>query len=103
MSNESVKVESSKVAIKVTFTIPPLDPITEMYDSKNCKPFLVAEGAKFVKPEPGDYSYSGMHDNGPLPTLKEGGSYSELIGCVNEASKNSDTLLTKLIKEQKKV
>lgn len=52
------------------------------------------------QPDAGDYSYSGMHDHGTLPKLKEGGEFSLMIGLVNEARKHSDELLTRIIKEE---
>jgi len=54
-----------------------------------------------IKPEPGDYSYSGMHDHGPLPQPKEGGNFSQIIGLVNEAKKASDLYLTEVIEKEK--
>lgn len=54
-----------------------------------------------TKPQGGDYSYSGMHDHGPLPLPKEGGDLAKLIGMVNEARKHSDEILTKLIDDEK--
>jgi hypothetical protein len=53
------------------------------------------------QPKGGDYSYSGMHDHGPLPAPKEGGEFSLLIDIVQQAKKNSDELLTKIIQEEK--
>ena len=55
----------------------------------------------FTKPEPGDYSYSGMHDHGPLPAPKEGGQFAQMIGLVSAAKKASDEYLTKLIAKEK--
>ncbi len=54
-----------------------------------------------IQPEPGDYGYSGMHDHGPLPTLKEGGRFAQLISLVNEGKKASDKYLTEVIQEGK--
>jgi hypothetical protein len=53
-----------------------------------------------LQPDAGDYSYSGMHDHGALPKLKEGGDFSLMIGLANEARKHSDELLTRIIKEE---
>lgn len=53
------------------------------------------------KPEPGDYNYSGMHDQGPLPEPKEGGQFSHIIGLVNAAKKASDAYLTEVIEKEK--
>ena len=55
------------------------------------------------KPEPGDYSYSGMHDQGPLPELKEGGQFAQIIGLVNAAKKASDAYLTEVIEKEKEL
>lgn len=53
-----------------------------------------------MQPDAGDYSYSGMHDHGVLPKLKEGGDFSLMIGLANEARKHSDELLTRIIREE---
>lgn len=58
---------------------------------------------KYIKPEAGDYSYSGMHDHGPLPPPKEGGEFAQIIGLVNAAKKQSDSYLTELIEKEKEV
>ena len=55
----------------------------------------------YIKPEPGDYSYSGMHDHGPLPQPKEGGQFAQIVGLVNEAKKASDSYLTEVIEKEK--
>ena len=55
----------------------------------------------FKKPEPGDYSYSGMHDHGPLPPPKEGGQFAQIIGLVSAAKKASDEYLTAVIEKEK--
>uniref|UniRef100_A0A7S0C2U4 Uncharacterized protein n=1 Tax=Proboscia inermis TaxID=420281 RepID=A0A7S0C2U4_9STRA len=60
------------------------------------------ENVKATKPLPGDFTYSGMHDHGPLPILKEGGPFSTLIGCVKRARDSSDELLTNIIESEKK-
>jgi hypothetical protein len=43
-----------------------------------------------------------MHDQGPLPQLKEGGPIAFLIGCARLAKEHSDGFLTKRIEEEKK-
>lgn len=43
-----------------------------------------------------------MHDQGPLPKSKEGGPYTQLIGCLEKAKTESDMFLTNVIKEEKK-
>ena len=60
------------------------------------------EGAKPVKPEPGDFSYSGMHDQGPLPELREGGDIAVLLGCAQHGKTFNDEFLTKAIQDEKK-
>lgn len=53
------------------------------------------------QPEPGDYSYSGMHDQGPLPKPIEGGKFAQIIGFVNAAKRASDAFLTEVIEKEK--
>mmetsp|Transcript_607 Transcript_607/g.963 ORF Transcript_607/g.963 Transcript_607/m.963 type:complete len:139 (+) Transcript_607:44-460(+) len=60
------------------------------------------EGSKPVKPQPGDDTYSGMHDQGPLPELKEGGTTAVLLGCVKAAKEFNDHFLTERIQEENK-
>ncbi|KAG7348778.1 hypothetical protein IV203_011375 [Nitzschia inconspicua] len=59
------------------------------------------KGTKPVAPQPGDYSYSGMHDQGPLPDLKQGGPMALLLGCVEGAKEYNNSFLTTLIEEEK--
>ncbi|KAG7363924.1 hypothetical protein IV203_037126 [Nitzschia inconspicua] len=59
------------------------------------------KGTKPVAPQPGDYSYSGMHDQGPLPDLKQGGPMALLLGCVEGAKEYNISFLTTLIEEEK--
>jgi hypothetical protein len=42
-----------------------------------------------------------MHDDGPLPTLQEGGVMSQLIACVQKAKDTNDEYLTGIIEEEK--
>jgi hypothetical protein len=42
-----------------------------------------------------------MHDHGPLPLPKEGGDIALLIDVVQQAKKNSDKLLTRIIEEER--
>lgn len=53
------------------------------------------------QPDAGDYSYSGMHDHGPLPAPREGGDVALLIGCVEATKRCSDEFLTDVIKKEK--
>lgn len=77
--------------------------VEQTFDATNCTPAILGLPAMVdpVKPKGGDYSYSGMHDHGPLPAPKEGGEFSLLIDIVQQAKKNSDELLTKIIQEEK--
>ena len=42
-----------------------------------------------------------MHDQGPLPALKEGGPIAFLIGCTRLAKEHNDAFLTKCIEQEK--
>ena len=55
----------------------------------------------YTQPHAGDFSYSGMHDDGPLPALQEGGVMSQLIACVQKAKETNDEYLTGIIEEEK--
>ena len=44
-----------------------------------------------------------MHDQGPLPELKEGGQFAQIIGLVNAAKKASDAYLTEVIEKEKEL
>lgn len=44
--------------------------------------------------EPGSSSFSGRHDNGLLPPLREGGVWGQVIRAVAGAKEDSDTFLT---------
>lgn len=54
-----------------------------------------------MKPQPGDYSYSGMHDSGPLPPPKEGGPMADLISYIHAAKGACDEYLTAIIEKEK--
>ncbi|MGK3733782.1 MAG: hypothetical protein ACI8RD_009827 [Bacillariaceae sp.] len=41
-----------------------------------------------------------MHDQGPLPDLKEGGPLTLLTGCTKIAKEYNDEFLTQCIKEE---
>jgi hypothetical protein len=43
-----------------------------------------------------------MHDQGPLPELKEGGPMTALLGCCIAAKEFNDEFLTQMIQEEKK-
>ncbi len=63
----------------------------------------LSEGVKPEKRPAGDESYSGLHDQGQLPPLIEGGSMAVLLKCLQEAKNFNDQYLTQVISEQKKV
>ena len=67
-------------------------------------PFRVGlpEGVKAEKRPAGDESYSGIHDQGPLPPLREGGSMALLLQCAQQAKAFNDEYLTEVISAQTK-
>jgi len=55
-----------------------------------------------TQPAAGDYSYSGMHDQGPLlPVPRQGGSMAVLLACVDAAKDCNDEYLTGVIHQEK--
>lgn len=103
--------ELPKVFLHVNFAVPAVVAessrgremavtITKQYfDASNCNPAIIGlpHGIEPTKAEPGDYSYSGMHDHGILPAPKEDGQFAQIIGLVSAAKKASDVYLTELI------
>ena len=56
----------------------------------------------FLQPKPGDVSYSGMHDQGPLPRLnEERGPMSALLNATHAAKTFNDQFMTKIIQKEK--
>ena len=53
------------------------------------------------QPQPGDYSYSGLHDAASMPLPREGGPMAQLISCVQQAKAMNDEYLTKIIEQEK--
>mmetsp|Transcript_26753 Transcript_26753/g.63807 ORF Transcript_26753/g.63807 Transcript_26753/m.63807 type:complete len:169 (-) Transcript_26753:67-573(-) len=54
------------------------------------------------KPEPGDVSYSGMHDQGPLPRLnEERGPMYVLLNATRAAKTFNDQFMTEMIQKEK--
>merc|ERR1712038_931692 len=99
----------NSISIKARFSVPQstsdqegVRTVQKQFDETNCETARLglAPGVEAVKPQGGDYSYSGMHDHGPLPLPKEGGDFAKLIGMVNEARNHSDEFLTAIINEQ---
>mmetsp|Transcript_24280 Transcript_24280/g.37419 ORF Transcript_24280/g.37419 Transcript_24280/m.37419 type:complete len:104 (-) Transcript_24280:388-699(-) len=91
------------VSVQAQFTLPSphQSPVEQKFDASNCKEAVIGKVDTSKKLEPGDFSYSGMHDQGLLPAMKEGGPYALLIGCVDEAQKSSNELLTSIIQDEK--
>jgi hypothetical protein len=76
---------------------------TKVFDASNTAEAIVglSPGSQPVAPQPGDYSYTGMHDQGPLPEVKQGGPMAVLLGCAQAAKDYNNTFLTSLIEEEK--
>ncbi len=96
-----------KISIRAKFSLPDGECTEQVYDERNenCrKPARIglAPDVPLSKPENGDYSYSGMHDHGPLyPPPKEGGIFAMMIRYVDEARKGSNQYLTQIIEKEK--
>ena len=75
----------------------------QSFDASNCPPATIGlpPSVEPVKPDPGDYSYSGMHDHGPLPPPREGGKFAQIVGFVHAAKRASDKYLTEVIEKEK--
>lgn len=77
---------------------------TKLFDASNTVESMVGllPGIKPIPSQPGDYSYSGMHDQGPLPALKEGGpTTAVLLGCIQAAKEYNNVFLSELIEKEK--
>ena len=76
---------------------------TSIYETVQC-PLRVGlpEGVQPEKLPAGDDAYSGLHDHGPLPPLKEGGQMALLLACAQQAKNFNDDYLTEVIAAQKK-
>lgn len=94
--SSSAEEQNQKQAIVVTTT-------KQSFDASNCQAAIVGlhPSVEPVKPDPGDYSYSGMHDHGQLPPPKEGGQFAQIIGFVNAAKNASDAYLSGVIEKEK--
>ena len=88
---------TTPVAVKVTYTIPGHEPESQTFDASNTP--ITPEVA--TKPEPGEYTYSGQHDAGPLPPPRQGGPMEQLIACVQQAKATNDQYLTAVIQKEK--
>lgn len=60
----------------------------------NIDPNYVTDNAKESNTS---YDYSGRHDNGSLPKLRNGGDLNLLLSSLYEAKHDSDTYLTSVI------
>lgn len=96
---------SASVSVKVTFKLPDGAETTQQFDPNNtpvARIGLPDNGDVEPPPStPGLFSYSGRHDQGLLPQPREGGAYSQLIGCVQASKEFSDTHLTEVMKKEK--
>lgn len=96
--------ESSTISIVAKFTTPQSEvDVEHRFDESNCEVARIGlpQGVEAVKPQGGDYKYSGMADHGPLPPPKEGGTFAQLISFARKAQKSSDELLTSIIEQEK--
>jgi hypothetical protein len=78
---------------------------TRSFDPSNTKGVgvgLATASGRTTPPLPGDYSYSGVHDQGPLPVLKQGGPMALLLGCAGTAKEFNNSFITTLIEEERK-
>lgn len=78
----------------------PSSPITDTHTMINTP--LRAGLPEGAKPDKNSDGYSGLHDQGPLPPLKEGGPMAVLMSCVQEAKNFNDQYLTEVISAQRK-
>jgi hypothetical protein len=102
-SNHAVASSSSVMTTSTTTTS--TTNTSRTFDCSNTKEARVglAIGSKpSAQPLPGDYSYSGVHDQGPLPGLKQGGPMAELLGCLEAAKEYNNTFMTTLLEQEKK-
>jgi hypothetical protein len=80
-------------------------PIIYIYNKrqifKKIKPFAI-NIFYCLKPQPGDFTYSGMHDSGPLVPPKEGGYMAQLLSYVQAAKNLNDQYMTNIIDNNEK-
>uniref|UniRef100_A0A7S1UMU8 Uncharacterized protein n=1 Tax=Phaeomonas parva TaxID=124430 RepID=A0A7S1UMU8_9STRA len=50
----------------------------------------------------GDFRYTGRHDNGLMPALREGGGYHAMLQAVKEAKADTDAYLSAVIEAEAK-
>jgi len=91
---------SYEIVNKVDRTIIKTIKIFDASNASTVRVGLPAETTVLQKSQPGDFHYSGMHDSGPLPKLKEGGPLALLIGCTKLSKNYNDEFLTRLIEEE---
>eukprot|EP00566_Odontella_aurita_P028821 CAMPEP_0113553364 /NCGR_PEP_ID=MMETSP0015_2-20120614/15573_1 /TAXON_ID=2838 /ORGANISM="Odontella" /LENGTH=144 /DNA_ID=CAMNT_0000454427 /DNA_START=15 /DNA_END=449 /DNA_ORIENTATION=- /assembly_acc=CAM_ASM_000160 len=91
------------LSIVASFSLPGGLSDNQIFDLSNTKEAALGlpDGVDAVKPPPGSYTYSGMHDHGPMIPPKEGGGVAALVGFANAARKASDKYLTEIIEEEK--
>jgi hypothetical protein len=58
---------------------------------------VVVDDVVPTKPPAGSFTYSGMHDQGPLVSPREGGDMAILIACCEDAKAHTDEYLTQVI------
>ena len=102
-SKENSMASNDGVYVTLNFELPyPHQSVKKKFDLSNCKIPTIGPAGGPMKLEAGDYSYSGMHDSGPLPPANEEGAYAQLIGCVEEAQRSSNEIMTDVMKNSAK-
>lgn len=84
------------MSIQVKFTFPG-EEFGFTTPSADCKSFAANEIDEVAKSSNVSFGYSGRHDQGSLPTLRDSGPFSDLIGAVLEAKQLCDKELSSRI------